>query len=122
MAVYNSIINLPWCLKIFMGLITDNVPIFGLKRKPYLIFFGFVQAVFMFSLYYFQIDDALTVTMLLFSASFAMAFTNVTVDAILIVQQRRDPESGSQDLFSIAFFFQGIGGVVGCVIAAFMTE
>ena len=40
MAVYTSIVNLPWCLKIFMGLLTDNVKIFGLKRKPYLIFFG----------------------------------------------------------------------------------
>lgn len=42
MALYNSIINLPWCFKIVMGIITDNVKICGLKRKPYLIIFAFV--------------------------------------------------------------------------------
>ena len=41
-AIYKSIIFLPWALKVFFGLISDNVPIFGLKRKPYLIFMGFL--------------------------------------------------------------------------------
>lgn len=77
----------------------------------------------MFFLYFFDWDnDPIAVTMLLFAASFAMAFGNVTIDAILVVQQRYDHENGSQDLFSIAYFFQGIGGVVGCIIVAFMTQ
>lgn len=42
MAVYNSIINLPWCFKIVMGIITDNVKLCGLKRKPYLIIFAII--------------------------------------------------------------------------------
>jgi hypothetical protein len=33
---------LPWSLKIIYGLISDNVPICGLKRRPYLIFFGYL--------------------------------------------------------------------------------
>jgi len=42
MSVYNSIITLPWCFKILFGLISDNIPLCGLKRKPYLVFFGLV--------------------------------------------------------------------------------
>ena len=41
-AVYKSIIFAPWALKVFFGLISDNVKIFGLKRKPYLVFMGFL--------------------------------------------------------------------------------
>jgi len=41
MQIYTTIISLPWVFKIFYGLISDNVPICGLKRRPYLIFFGF---------------------------------------------------------------------------------
>ena len=85
MAIYNSIINLPWSLKIFFGLITDNVKLCGLKRKPYLIFFGLLQSVSMFILYYYDQDNAMAVTMLLFTSSFAMAFSAVVVDAILVV-------------------------------------
>jgi hypothetical protein len=51
MAVYNSIISLPWCFKIVMGIITDNVKLCGLKRKPYLIIFAILQTGAMFTLF-----------------------------------------------------------------------
>ena len=41
-SVYKGLIFLPWSLKVVFGLITDSFPIFGLKRKPYLIFFGYL--------------------------------------------------------------------------------
>jgi MFS-type transporter involved in bile tolerance (Atg22 family) len=85
MALYNSLITLPWSLKIFYGLISDNVKICGLKRKPYLIFFALVQFASMFSIFYIESDDALLIVMLLFTASLSMAFSNVVVDAILVV-------------------------------------
>jgi len=85
MAVYNGIIGLPWSLKVFYGLISDNVKLCGRKRKPYLIFFAFVQTIVMFVLFAYDHDNALSVTMLLFTASFAMAFSNVVIDAILVV-------------------------------------
>ena len=44
-------IGLPWSFKILYGLISDNVPIFGLKRKPYLLFWNFTQAVTMIVLF-----------------------------------------------------------------------
>jgi len=85
MALYNSLITLPWCFKILFGLITDNVPVCGLKRKPYLIFFGLLQFLVMFILFVMEPDSALVVTGLLTVASLSMAFSNVTVDAILVV-------------------------------------
>ena len=85
MAKYNSLIGLPWSFKVFYGLITDNVPIFGLKRKPYLIFFGFLQGVFMISAFLYEGDDAMLIALLLTGASFSIAFDNVVVDAILII-------------------------------------
>ena len=42
MAIYTALVSLPWSLKLLYGIITDNVKIFGLRRKPYLIFFGFL--------------------------------------------------------------------------------
>lgn len=85
MALYNSVITLPWSLKIIYGLISDNVKLCGLKRKPYLIFFAFVQFISMFCIFWIETDDALVIVMLLFTASLSMAFSNVVVDAILVV-------------------------------------
>lgn len=94
MSVYNMIINLPWSLQIFYGLISDNVPILGLKRKPYLIFWAFVQGVTMIWLYYVD-ESAVVAVLLLFLWSVAQAFANVVINAILIIQSRKDPYLGS---------------------------
>lgn len=59
MALYNSLITLPWSFKVVYGIITDNVPIFGLKRKPYLVFFAFVQFVMMYLAFGYDGDSAL---------------------------------------------------------------
>ena len=83
-AVYKSIIFAPWALKVVFGLITDNIPIFGLKRKPYLIAMGFLQFVSSTSIYLLDPDNAMTVVVLLFLASFATCFQNVVIEAVLV--------------------------------------
>ena len=45
----------------------------------------------MFILYNWDHDNPLEVALILFVASFAMAFSNVVVDAILVIQARKDP-------------------------------
>jgi len=76
----------------------------------------------MLTLVFYDYDSAVVVTSLLFVASLSMAFSNVVIDAVLVVQARKDPYLGSQDLFSIAWLFQGLAGVVGCCIAAFVLQ
>lgn len=85
MALYNSLITLPWSFKVIYGLITDNVPIFGLKRRPYLIFFGVLQGIMMCVAYSYEGDNAMDVVLFLFFASLSMAFSNVVIDAILVI-------------------------------------
>ena len=42
MTYYTTIVGLPWSIKIVYGLISDNVPIMGAKRKPYIIIMGLI--------------------------------------------------------------------------------
>ena len=89
-------INLPWSFKILYGLISDNVPIFGLKRKPYLLFWSASQFTLLTILFFIaERANALTTCIILALASLAQAFSNVVIDAVLIVQSRKDPELGS---------------------------
>jgi hypothetical protein len=39
-AVLQSFISFPWSIKLFYGIISDNLPIFGFKRKSYVILMG----------------------------------------------------------------------------------
>lgn len=38
--LYITIVYIPWSFKILYGLISDNVPLFGSKRKSWLIIMG----------------------------------------------------------------------------------
>jgi hypothetical protein len=38
--IYQGIISIPWLVKPLWGLVTDFLPIFGYRRRPYLIFAG----------------------------------------------------------------------------------
>jgi MFS family permease len=73
-------------------------------------------------LFFFDHDNPLEVVLYLFITSLSMAFSNVVIDAILVVQARKDPELGSQDILTLAWLFNGFGGVVGCIAAAYMME
>jgi MFS-type transporter involved in bile tolerance (Atg22 family) len=85
MAIYKSIVTIPWTLKIFWGMISDNVKLCGLKRKPYLVFFGWLQFLSMLILFLLESEDPWVNVLLLTIASTSMAFSNVVIDAIFVV-------------------------------------
>lgn len=34
----NALLSIPWSLKVFVGMLTDNFPIFGYRRRPFMMF------------------------------------------------------------------------------------
>ena len=83
-----SLISLPWSLKILNGLISDNVPICGTRRKSWLIIMGVVEFTSLIILFFTLPEDPLIVTLLLMVASMAIAFINVVSNAIMVIQSR----------------------------------
>ena len=53
MAKVQSIISFPWSIKLLYGLISDNLPILGYKRKYYVIAMGFLQFASLFLVFVF---------------------------------------------------------------------
>lgn len=85
MQIYMSIIHIPWSFKIIYGLISDNVPLCGTRRKSWLIIMGILQFLSLMSLFIFEFDDPLVVALLLAVASMSEAFVNVVSDAIMVI-------------------------------------
>jgi len=46
-AILSATIIFPWSIKIVYGLISDNYPILGAKRRPYLVAMSFISALSM---------------------------------------------------------------------------
>jgi len=80
-----SVIHIPWSLKILYGLISDNVPLCGRRRKPYLVIMGIIQWFALLLIFACEFEEPWPVAICLMLASMSEAFTNVVSDAIMVI-------------------------------------
>jgi len=93
--VLSSIIGFPWCIKLVYGLIADNIPLFGSKRKSYLILNGLLSFLFLLPLIPDWITSKYIITVFLTLNVMNTAFLNVVIDGLMVSQARRDTKRGS---------------------------
>ena len=55
MQEYISVLAIAWSIKIVYGLVSDNIPIFGTRRKSYVIIMGLIQFLSAFWVFMFNI-------------------------------------------------------------------
>ena len=84
LAYFSAITILGWALKPLWGLISDLLPLFGSKRKSYLIFSSLLAAFCWLTLALSQNYTPWFLLLILTISSFAYAFQDVVTDALMI--------------------------------------
>jgi MFS family permease len=81
-----ALLVIPWSLKPLYGLLTDFVPIFGTRRKSYLILSGGATAVSLLALSAFPVPPGASAALLgwLMVPALAVALSDVAADALMI--------------------------------------
>ena len=115
---------LPWSIKIVYGLISDNFPIFGSRRKSYLLIMSLLQFLSMIILGMISTNSESEnlAAWMLFISNLSIAFSDVIVDSLMVIQARRYPEDGGEELNSFSWTCMAIGGLIGSIAAAILTE
>ena len=90
---YVTIFNLPWIIKPVYGLISDFVPLFGYRRKSYLLIANAVAAGAY--LWISQITAPSQVALALLITAFGMAISSTLCGAVLVENGQRLHESGT---------------------------
>ncbi|GIW96614.1 MAG: hypothetical protein KatS3mg110_4655 [Pirellulaceae bacterium] len=86
---YGAALTLPWVAKPFYGMLTDFVPLFGLRRKSYLIAahsaacLGLVAAYAASAWWEFHVRPIMLLVPLLV-ATIGVAFADVVIDAVMV--------------------------------------
>ena len=117
--------NIPWSIKIVYGLISDNVPIMGSRRKAYLVIMAIFQFVSMvlLGIKSHEASGSENVAMwLIWFSNLSIAFSDVIVDSLMVIQARRFPENGGEELMAFAWTYMAFGGLIGSFVAAYFTE
>src|SRR6476646_5338003 len=89
-----GIAALPWMIKPVFGFISDGLPIFGYRRRPYLILSGFLGAaswVLMATI----VHTPWAATLAIALGSLSIAVSDVIVDSLVVERARNESVSGA---------------------------
>ncbi|HEX4367642.1 MAG TPA: MFS transporter [Rhodopila sp.] len=113
-----AIFDIPWVIKPLWGAISDFVPLFGYRRRPYLVLAN-IAAILAFA-WVGMLDTATTVIPALTVTAFAMAISSTLCGALLV-------ETGQANNTSAAFVNQqwlwfNIAQMIATLIAGYLIE
>ena len=84
MQMLGSITSFPWCIKILYGLIADNVPICGSRRRVYICINALMSFFFLILLVPSQMMNKYIIVTFLAIIQLNGAFINVIVEALMV--------------------------------------
>ncbi|XP_074292326.1 folate-biopterin transporter 1, chloroplastic [Silene latifolia] len=101
----------PWLVKPLYGFISDSVPLFGYRRRSYLVLSGLLGA-FSWSLMATIVDSKYSAALCILLSSLSVAFSDVVVDSMVVERARGESQSLSGSLQSLCWGSSAFGGIV----------
>jgi Na+/melibiose symporter-like transporter len=117
-----AVLSIPWMIKPLYGLLTDFVPLFGTRRKSWLILWTAATSLALTALWLVPPGDGARTTLLvmLFVPTVGIAFTDVVVDGLMVEEgQPRGITGTLQSVQWACIYGAGIGtGWLGGYLSA----
>ena len=123
-ALIQSILSFPKILQPFFGFISDIIPFFGFKRKSYLILNSIIIFICWISLFYFELNLSLTITILLIKA-FSKTFLNACSSAVLVeISKNKKHEKDEKKLekFNTSIIYINLGTILSSTTRGIALE
>ncbi|XP_062177838.1 folate-biopterin transporter 1, chloroplastic [Alnus glutinosa] len=120
-AVISGFSALPWLIKPLYGFISDSVPLFGYRRRSYLILSGLLGA-FSWSLMATFVDSKYDAAFCILLGSLSVAFSDVVVDSMVVERARGESQSMSGSLQSLCWGSSAFGGIVSSYFSGSLVE
>jgi folate/biopterin transporter len=120
-SAFMGVAALPWMIKPLFGFISDGLPIFGYRRRPYLILSGLLGTV-AWILLATVVDTAWTATAAIALGSLSVAFSDVIVDSLVVERARHESVQEAGSLQSLCWGASALGGLITAYFSGFLLE
>lgn len=119
--IYTGITSIPWIVKPLWGLLTDVLPIFGYRRRPYFLLAGFLGVISMVLLSLHKNLHLVLALLSLTAGSAGVAIADVTIDAC-VAQNSINHPSLAADMQSLCALCASIGALVGFFVSGIFVH
>ncbi|MEL6471118.1 MAG: folate/biopterin family MFS transporter [Cyanobacteria bacterium J06623_4] len=112
---------LPWTIKPVFGFLSDGLPIFRYRRRPYLILSGILGAIAWLSMAT-VVDTAVAATAAILLSSLSVAIADVIVDSLVVERARAEDQGSAGTLQSLAWGASALGGLLTAYLGGLLLE
>lgn len=116
-----GIAALPWMIKPLFGFISDGLPIFGYRRRPYLVLSGILGASAWVSLGTI-VNSSWAATIAIALSSLSVAFSDVIVDSLVVERARVESQAKAGSLQSLCWGTTALGGLITAYFSGLLLE
>lgn len=114
-------IALPFVFGFVYGLFSESIPICGSRKKSYLLIMSFLEVASCITVVLLPVTTqakSIQLTCLALSfCSFSLCWLDTIVDGLVVVEQRKDPLHGSQDIQVFSMICLAFGGIIPNLLA-----
>lgn len=121
MSALLGIVFLPWMIKPVFGFISDGLPIFGYRRRPYLILSGILGSVSWVSLATI-VHTTWAATLAIALSSLSVAMSDVIVDSLVVERARGESQAKAGSLQSLCWGAAAIGGLITAYFSGLLLQ
>ncbi|WP_414543135.1 folate/biopterin family MFS transporter [Nostoc sp. CCY0012] len=116
-----GIVALPWIIKPVFGFISDGLPIFGYRRRPYLVLSGLLGAISWVSLATI-VHTSWAATLAIALGSLSVAVSDVIVDSLVVERARVESQADAGSLQSLCWGASAFGGLLTAYFSGMLLE
>lgn len=116
-----GIVALPWIIKPVFGFISDGLPIFGYRRRPYLILSGILGAISWVCLATI-VHSSWAATLAIALGSLSVAVSDVIVDSLVVERARVESQAAAGSLQSLCWGASALGGLLTAYFSGMLLE
>jgi folate/biopterin transporter len=120
-AALTGIAMAPWTIKPLFGFISDGFPIWGYRRRPYLILSGILGTLSWLAMAT-VVNTGWTAIAALTLGSLSVAVGDVIVDSLVVERARKESQSDAGSLQSLAWGASAVGGIMTAYLGGLLLE
>ncbi|KAH1046800.1 hypothetical protein J1N35_037584 [Gossypium stocksii] len=120
-ALISGFSSLPWLVKPLYGFISDSFPLFGYRRRSYLVLSGLLGAL-SWSLMATFVDSKYGAVVCILIGSLSVAFSDVVVDSMVVERARGESQAISGSLQSLCWGSSAFGGIVSSYFSGSLVD
>ncbi|MBD0269260.1 MAG: folate/biopterin family MFS transporter [Cyanobacteria bacterium Co-bin8] len=120
-AALTGIATLPWTIKPVFGFLSDGFPLFGYRRRPYLILSGFLGAAAWVALAT-VVQTGWAAIAAITLSSLSVAVSDVIVDSLVVERARNESQSDAGSLQALAWGTSAVGGLITAYLGGLLLQ